>query len=131
MACFGSPKFDRRPALHILSADSRFPDLRPGEQLAAGNHFLAVFPVPDENDEDGQRRSNFWRRRRKRLRGGDCNNDDDDSSKEEDVEDPYRLIINHHRIIIIHIVVPAGTRHGQVSAVVDQFRLALVAAARR
>jgi hypothetical protein len=57
MACFGSPKFDRRPALHILSADSRFPDLQPGQQLAAGNHFLAVFP----------RRQKI---RRRRLRGG-------------------------------------------------------------
>lgn len=46
MACFGSPKFDRSPALHILSADSRFPDLRPGEQLESGNHFLAIFPEP-------------------------------------------------------------------------------------
>lgn len=54
MACFGSPRFDRKEALHILSADSRFPDLLPGEQLAAGNHFLAVFPL----------------RRRSRLRGG-------------------------------------------------------------
>ena len=62
MACFGSPKFDRRPALHILSADSRFPDLQPGQQLAAGNHFLAVFP----------RRQKVKRRR---LRGGG----DDDS----------------------------------------------------
>lgn len=53
MACFGSPKFDRYEALHILSADSRFPDVAPGQQLAAGNHFLAVFPIPQ-----------------KRLRGG-------------------------------------------------------------
>jgi len=44
MACFGSPKFDRAPALHILSADSRFPDVKPGEQLESGNHFLAIFP---------------------------------------------------------------------------------------
>lgn len=44
MACFGSPKFDRHKALHILSADSRFPDLAPGKQLASGNHFLALFP---------------------------------------------------------------------------------------
>jgi hypothetical protein len=64
MACFGSPKFDRRPALHILSADSRFPDLKPGQQLAAGNHFLAVFP----------RRKKIKRRR---LRGG---GDDDNYS---------------------------------------------------
>jgi OTU-like cysteine protease len=48
MACFGSPQWDHRgPALHILSADSRFPDLEPGQQLAAGNHFLALFPVED------------------------------------------------------------------------------------
>eukprot|EP00751_Fragilariopsis_kerguelensis_P014582 CAMPEP_0170766292 /NCGR_PEP_ID=MMETSP0733-20121128/5080_1 /TAXON_ID=186038 /ORGANISM="Fragilariopsis kerguelensis, Strain L26-C5" /LENGTH=227 /DNA_ID=CAMNT_0011107239 /DNA_START=482 /DNA_END=1165 /DNA_ORIENTATION=+ len=46
MACFGSPKFDRSPALHILSADSRFPDVTPGEQLESGNHFLAIFPSP-------------------------------------------------------------------------------------
>ncbi|KAL9179657.1 hypothetical protein ACHAXT_008947 [Thalassiosira profunda] len=29
MACFGSPKFDRREPLHVLSADSRFPDIEP------------------------------------------------------------------------------------------------------
>jgi hypothetical protein len=56
MACFGSPRFDRRQPLHILSADSRFPDVQPGQQLAAGNHFLAVFPQK--------------RKRGKRLRGG-------------------------------------------------------------
>ena len=61
MACFGSPRFDRREALHILSADSRFPDLLPGEQLSAGNHFLAVFPL-----------------RPRRLRGGGAGGDDDD-----------------------------------------------------
>lgn len=62
MACFGSPRFDRKRALHILSADSRFPDLQPGNQLAAGNHFLAVFP---------------HKIKRRRLRGGgevDTNN---------------------------------------------------------
>jgi hypothetical protein len=57
MACFGSPKFDRNQALHILSADSRFPDLIPGKQLASGNHFLAMFPVD--------------RQKKQRLRGGD------------------------------------------------------------
>mmetsp|Transcript_12618 Transcript_12618/g.24233 ORF Transcript_12618/g.24233 Transcript_12618/m.24233 type:complete len:326 (+) Transcript_12618:57-1034(+) len=61
MACFGSPRFDRREALHILSADSRFPDLLPGEQLSAGNHFLAVFPL-----------------RPRRLRGGGGNDVDGD-----------------------------------------------------
>jgi len=45
MACFGSPKFDQRgEALHILSADSRFPDVAPGRQRETGDHFLAVFP---------------------------------------------------------------------------------------
>ena len=63
MACFGSPKFDRAPALHILSADSRFPDVKPGEQLESGNHFLAIFPQtksykPHANDE------------KQRIRGG-------------------------------------------------------------
>lgn len=57
MACFGSPRFDRKTPLHILSADSRFPDLQPGQQLSAGNHFLAVFPHVEV-------------RRRKRIRGG-------------------------------------------------------------
>jgi len=45
MACFGSPKFNRRDAIHILSADSRFPDVTPGKQLQNGNHFLALFPA--------------------------------------------------------------------------------------
>uniref|UniRef100_A0A7S2PB71 OTU domain-containing protein n=1 Tax=Leptocylindrus danicus TaxID=163516 RepID=A0A7S2PB71_9STRA len=45
MACFGSPKFDKREPLHILSADSRFPDITPGRQKKSGNHFLALFPV--------------------------------------------------------------------------------------
>lgn len=47
MACFGSPKFDFREPLHILSADSRFPDVPPGRHLSCGNHFLALFfPTP-------------------------------------------------------------------------------------
>ena len=45
MACFGSPKFDRREPLHILSADSRFPDVEPRRIRKVGNHFLALFPV--------------------------------------------------------------------------------------
>lgn len=60
MACFGSPKFDHRRPLHILSADSRFPDVPPGQQLSSGNHFLAVFPA--------QRASKPTSRRK--LRGG-------------------------------------------------------------
>jgi hypothetical protein len=62
MACFGSPKFDRREALHILSADSRFPDVTPGKQLAAGNHFLAVFPMEEVTVSKLHRK--------KRVRGG-------------------------------------------------------------
>ena len=58
MACFGSPRFDRKEALHILSADSRFPDLIPGRQMASGNHFLAMFPV------------DIPRKQQKRIRGG-------------------------------------------------------------
>lgn len=56
MACFGSPRFDHRQPLHILSADSRFPDIEPGQQLPAGNHFLALFPTE--------------KLKRRRIRGG-------------------------------------------------------------
>jgi len=44
MACFGSPLFDKREPLCVLSADSRFPDVRPGKQMESGNHFMALFP---------------------------------------------------------------------------------------
>lgn len=68
MACFGSPKFDRREPLHILSADSRFPDVTPGRQLASGNHFLALFPV---NDPSGKhRRHTTLSKENVRVRGG-------------------------------------------------------------
>jgi hypothetical protein len=67
MACFGSPKFDRYPALHILSADSRFPDIAPGKQLPSGNHFLAIFPEPvtksQQHHPDDEKKQ--------RIRGGD------------------------------------------------------------
>ena len=65
MACFGSPKFDRNEALHILSADSRFPDVLPGQQLSVGNHFLAVFPESVAEDRSKEKR--------KRVRGGGVN----------------------------------------------------------
>ena len=55
MACFGSPKFDQKEPLHILSADCRFPDLIPGTQADAGNHFMAVFP-----ERDMMRRGGGW-----------------------------------------------------------------------
>ncbi|KAL7557712.1 hypothetical protein ACA910_018506 [Epithemia clementina (nom. ined.)] len=73
MACFGSPKFDRRRALHILSADSRFPDIKPGKHLSDGNHFLAVFPIDyddNDDDDDGGDHGSFGRRKRRLLRGG-------------------------------------------------------------
>jgi len=80
MACFGSPKFDRREALHILSADSRFPDIESGKQLASGNHFLALFPeeliqsVMEEGEEKFRRKQEMKERRLQRadLRGGDA-----------------------------------------------------------
>ena len=37
-------KIDQKEALHILSTDSRFPDVTPGKQLAMGNHFMSLFP---------------------------------------------------------------------------------------
>jgi len=49
MAAFGSPKFDDKEPLNILSADSRFPDLDPRHALGNGNHFLAMFPVSVNN----------------------------------------------------------------------------------
>lgn len=70
MACFGSPAFDDAEALHILSADSRFPDLEPGSQMSSGNHFMSLFPMP-----------------RQQLRGGDyCWGQDRDDAE------VYRLL---------------------------------------
>jgi len=68
MACFGSPKFDRAPALHILSADSRFPDVKPGEQLESGNHFLAIFPDQIKNYKS---QAEVEEEKKQRIRGGD------------------------------------------------------------
>ena len=52
IARFGSPKFDRnKQPIHILSADSRFPSVRPGDQALVGNHFLALFPEDEEHLE--------------------------------------------------------------------------------
>ncbi len=52
MACFGSPRFDSCEKIHILSADSRFPNIKPGRQLTPGNHFLALFPL-DQHEMRG------------------------------------------------------------------------------
>lgn len=72
MACFGTPRFDRRKALHILSADSRFPDIEAGDQLSQGNHFLAIFPQE---------------RVKKRVRGG-AELDDENSIRPPALEPP-------------------------------------------
>lgn len=65
MACFGSPRYDRREPLHILSADSRFPDIQPGKHQSTGNHFLAMFPDPH-----GEVASFVPKPARARVRGG-------------------------------------------------------------
>ena len=44
MACFGSPKFDDKGCLNILSCDCRFPDIRGKKNIKSGNHFMAMFP---------------------------------------------------------------------------------------
>jgi len=42
---FGFPRYhSQADAIHILSADARFPDMRPGWHNRKGNHFLAIFP---------------------------------------------------------------------------------------
>ena len=64
-ACFGSPRYDRREPLHILSADSRFPDIQPGKHQSTGNHFLAMFPDPH-----GEVASFVRKPARARVRGG-------------------------------------------------------------
>lgn len=80
MACFGSPKFDRKEALHILSADSRFPDIESGKQLPSGNHFLALFPeglIASIMEEETSKRKihkklKRGRHERAEFRGGDA-----------------------------------------------------------
>jgi len=45
-AKFGSPTFDNHEKpLCILCADGRFPNIKPGTQKKAGDHFLALFPL--------------------------------------------------------------------------------------
>ncbi|KAL3800632.1 hypothetical protein HJC23_006094 [Cyclotella cryptica] len=72
MACFGSPKFDRREPLHILSADSRFPDVDPRKIRKVGNHFLALFPMDLEEGRvhRGEKREGRLKRRHALIRGG-------------------------------------------------------------
>ena len=61
MTCFGSPKFDRKEPLHILSADSRFPDVSPGRHLASDNHFLVMFPTHVKKRRRRKRKKHFSR----------------------------------------------------------------------
>jgi hypothetical protein len=104
MACFGSPKYDHNTAIHILSADSRFPDVRPGHQLSAGNHFLALFPISrkkyknnNDDDDDDDDTGDHQPHRRKRIRGGDStsssSNDKDDDHDEAgwNNHDPFHV----------------------------------------
>jgi len=70
MACFGSPKFDRKEPLHILSADSRFPDVAPGEQLSSGNHFMVIFPEDLIQTVNKEKKRMKRRKRSARVRGG-------------------------------------------------------------
>jgi hypothetical protein len=53
-ALFGSPFFDQRSPMYILSADGRFPNLFPGTQKPDGDHFLALYPCL-ENDPAAKR----------------------------------------------------------------------------
>ena len=49
-ALFGSPDFDNKSPLFILSADGRFPtSVEPGNQLEEGDHFLAMYPCHFES----------------------------------------------------------------------------------
>ncbi|KAL3756271.1 hypothetical protein ACHAWU_007222 [Discostella pseudostelligera] len=73
MATFGSPKYDSKMPLHILSADSRFPDVNPESIFENGNHFMALFPVDimskwasTEEKNDSMDNSD----RKQRIRGG-------------------------------------------------------------
>ena len=45
MATFGSPKYDSKMPIHILLADSRFPDIALELIRQNGNHFMVIFPV--------------------------------------------------------------------------------------
>ena len=63
-ARFGTPHFDEKPAIHILCADGRFPNLTPGRQKRVGDHFLALF------DEDKYARLETGTEKATSLMGG-------------------------------------------------------------
>lgn len=48
-ARFGSPTFDAEEPISILCCDGRYPHIRPGEQIATGDHFMALFPMPSSS----------------------------------------------------------------------------------
>eukprot|EP00574_Skeletonema_japonicum_P010022 CAMPEP_0201720300 /NCGR_PEP_ID=MMETSP0593-20130828/5295_1 /ASSEMBLY_ACC=CAM_ASM_000672 /TAXON_ID=267983 /ORGANISM="Skeletonema japonicum, Strain CCMP2506" /LENGTH=283 /DNA_ID=CAMNT_0048210925 /DNA_START=519 /DNA_END=1370 /DNA_ORIENTATION=- len=86
LATFGSPKFDSKEPLHILSADSRFPDVDPKCALKDGNHFLAMFPVDrmraclrENYFNGGGRKGKTFNDRNQRVRGGDSTTDVDNN----------------------------------------------------
>eukprot|EP00581_Thalassiosira_minuscula_P010277 CAMPEP_0183711680 /NCGR_PEP_ID=MMETSP0737-20130205/7130_1 /TAXON_ID=385413 /ORGANISM="Thalassiosira miniscula, Strain CCMP1093" /LENGTH=453 /DNA_ID=CAMNT_0025940247 /DNA_START=122 /DNA_END=1483 /DNA_ORIENTATION=- len=101
MACFGSPKFDRREPLHILSADSRFPDIEPRRIRKVGNHFLALFPATSfhegcgskkKGDEEGNTNTLRFKRHAlirggSRVAEGGRNNNNRGSSSEKEVNE--------------------------------------------
>ncbi len=101
LATFGSPKFDSKAPLHILSADSRFPDVDPHCALKDGNHFLAMFPVDKMraclrdcyingggSNTEGKRTMSD---RKQRVRGGDSSaiigKDDGVVMEADDIDD--------------------------------------------
>ena len=103
-ACFGSPKFDRKEPLHILSADSRFPDLKPGEQLSSGNHFMAIFPeylIEAVHNNREKKMKQFKRKKKKgassgTVRGGGIVNTDSVIGDEDDVDDGDDSVFQHY-----------------------------------
>jgi OTU-like cysteine protease len=69
LARFGSPRYESKTPLHILSADSRFPDVQPGQHMLQGNHFLSLFPCDEQRAraQFGSRSKPVARRRRSWL----------------------------------------------------------------
>ncbi|CAM9519163.1 unnamed protein product [Sphacelaria rigidula] len=52
IGAFGTPQYQAKEPMHVLSTYARFPELDPGSQTSEGNHFLALFPaasVPSKN----------------------------------------------------------------------------------
>jgi hypothetical protein len=100
MACFGSPKFDRREPLHILSADSRFPDIEPRKIRKVGNHFLALFPVEDERAYIWKRNKDVKLRRHALIRGGTNDGVQGEENKMKSGESEMRMEENHNPKIV-------------------------------